>query len=113
MTLIVRTTRTLRVTEQKLTPEEVGQLAELAMDPRYESLLNVMERACISIDTAHLETPSGDPEAVMGGHCVSKAAWAFFLYVQKQVQNAYLTRTGEEEENRPAASLDDLLQGVT
>ena len=108
---ILRRTRTLKVTEIQVSPEQVELLAQLALDPRYESLLDVCERACIQIDTALVNTPVGEPEAILGAHAVSKAAWLFFVYVQKQVQNAYHTRAGEpESQERP--SLEDLLQGV-
>lgn len=111
MSLTIRTTRTLKVTEISIPPEEQELLVQLALDPRYEALLNVMERSCISIDTALVNAPLGEPEAILGAHAVSKAAWLFFTYVQKQVQNAYNTRTGEgAEESRP--SLEDMIQGV-
>lgn len=112
MEVLVRTARTLKVTEQRLSPEEQGQLAELALDPRYQALVNVMERACIEIDTGHLNTPPGNPEEVLGGHCVAKAAWSFFVYVQRQVQNAYNARAGESDENQTPVEIDDWLQGV-
>jgi hypothetical protein len=70
-----------------------------------------MERACIELETAHLNTPAGEPEAVLGGHLMCKASWLFFAYIQKQVLNAYNSRAGDDEQNKPA-SLDDLLQGV-
>jgi hypothetical protein len=94
-----------------VSPEEKEQLAQLFTDPRYEALLNVMERACIELDTAHLNTSVGEPEAILGGHAVAKAGWKFFLYVQKQIVSAYNTRTGETEE-APQPTLEDLLQGV-
>jgi hypothetical protein len=99
------------VTEINLTAEEKENLAQLYSDPRYESLLNVMERACIEIDTAHLNTSVGNPEEILGGHAVAKAAWKFYLYVQKQVVSAYNTRTGEPEQTS-TPSLEELLQGV-
>ncbi len=111
MELKLRTTRTLKVTEVRPTPAELVQLTDLALDPRYEALLNVMERACIELETAHFNTPVGDPEAVLGGHCVAKAAWLYFTYVQKQVLNAYNSRVGTDEDT-PPPSLEDLLQGV-
>lgn len=111
MDLKVRTTRTLKVTEINLSAEEKEKLAQLFSDPRYEALLNVMERACIELDTAHLNTPIGEPEAILGGHAVSKAAWRFFIYVQKQIVSAYNTRTDSEETDNPP-SLEDMLQGV-
>jgi len=112
MDLTIRTARTLKVTEQKISPGEMGQLADLALDPRYEALLNVMERACISLETAHLNTSPGQPEEVLGGHAVSKAAWMFFVHVQHQVQNAYHMRAGESTEEGPPDTLNDMLQGV-
>jgi hypothetical protein len=107
----IRKTRTLKVTEIKLTEEELTDIALLFTDPRYQSLLNVMERACISIDTAHLDTPTGEVETVLGGHCVAKAGWLFFQYVQKQVYSAYHTRT-QMEEPAEKPSFADLVQGV-
>ncbi len=111
MEIKLRTTRTLKVTEVRLTDEQMAQLADLSMDTRYETLLDVMERACIELETAHLNTDVGSPEAVLGGHCMAKAVWLFFAYVQKQVLNARHTRTGGEEHNE-SPSLDDVLQGV-
>jgi hypothetical protein len=107
----LRTTRTLKVTEIIVTDEEKAQLAQLAADPRYQALLNVMERSCIELETAHFNLPVGDPEAVLGGHCLTKGVWLFFTYVQKQVLNASYTRTKEEGEETPA-SLEDVIQGV-
>jgi hypothetical protein len=99
------------VTEVQVSAEERENLAQLYSDPRYETLLNVMERACIELDTAHLNTPIGDPEAVLGGHAVAKAGWLFYLYVQKQIVSAYNTRTGDEEA-QPEPTLEEVLQGV-
>jgi hypothetical protein len=107
----LRTTRTLKVTEIKVTPEESAQLAQLSADPRYLALLNVMERACIEFDTAHLNTAVSEPEAVLGGHCLSKGVWLFFQYVQRQVLNASLTQP-EDELEQPPARLEDVIQGV-
>lgn len=111
MELKLRTTRTLKVTEVRLTPEEQVQLCDLALDPRYQALLNVMERACIELETAHFNTSVGDPEAVLGGHCLAKASWLFFTYVQKQVLNAYNNRAGDESETR-APSFEEMVQGL-
>lgn len=107
----IRKTRTLRPTEIKIPADELSLLAGLPGDPRYDALLNVMERACISLDTAHLETAISDPEAILGGHCVSKAGWQFFVYVQKQVQAAYYMRSKEGDDQAPA-TLEEMLQGV-
>lgn len=112
MELNIRTTRTLKVTEVRVSLEAEGQLAELHMNPSYNALLDVMERACIELETAHFNTAVGDPEAVLGGHCIAKSAWLFFTYVQKQVFNAYSRRIGTEEEPTEPAGLDDMLQGV-
>lgn len=111
MELAIRSTRTLKVTDITISDEERGHLAQLAMDPRYKALVNIMERSCIELDTAFINTSVAEPEAVLGAHCVSKAAWLFFTYVQKQVLNAYINQPGEEEET-PAPSLDDVLQGI-
>jgi hypothetical protein len=107
--LSVRTTRTLKATDIKLTPEQIGHLAQLALDPRYATLLDLMEASCIQLDTAMINVTPGEPEAVLGAHAVSRGAWLFFTYVQKQVQYAYNSRAGGEEElSRP--SVEDVLQ---
>lgn len=111
MELRLRSTRTLKVTEITVSGEEREQLAQLGADPRYEALLNTMERACISLETAHLNTPVGDPETVLGGHLLCKGAWLFFAYIQKQVLNAVHTRDNQEE-TREEPSFDDIIQGV-
>jgi hypothetical protein len=111
MEVIVRKTRTLKPTELSIPPGELALLAQLWGDPRYDALLNIMERACISLDTAHLETPIADPATVLGGHCVCKGAWQFFVYVQKQVEAAYNMRAGAKDETREP-TLEELLQGV-
>lgn len=111
MDLRIRKTRTLRVIEIEPTPEEREGLAQLYADPRYEFLLNVMERGCIALETAHLNTSAGDVEEILGGHAVAKSAWLFFTWTQKAVLNAYNTREGEPEPVEEA-SLEDLLQGV-
>jgi len=71
-----------------------------------------MERSCIELDTAFINTPVGYPESILGAHCVSKAGWLFFTYVQKVVLNAYIQQTGEQEVETPPPSLNDVLQGV-
>ena len=111
MELRLRKTRTLKVTEINLSPEEREGLAQLYQDPRYEFLLNVMERACIELETSHFNTSTGDPEAILGGHALAKGTWLFFTYVQKQVLNAYHTRVEPEEPIEPP-SLEEVLQGV-
>jgi hypothetical protein len=107
----LRTTRTLKVTEIIVTDEEKEQLAQLAADPRYEALLNVMERGCIELETAHFNSNVGDPEAVLGGHCLAKGVWLFFTWVQKQVLNASYTSSTDEGQQAPA-KLEDVIQGV-
>lgn len=112
MEVRLRTARTLKVTDVKISDEERVDLAELFKDKRYQSLLNVMERACIELETAHLNTSLGQPEEILGGHAVTKAAWLFFTYVQKQVLNSYNSRTADTEEPLHAQTLEEMLQGV-
>jgi hypothetical protein len=112
MPLTVRTTRTLKATDIKFTPEQIQQLARLSLDPGYQTLLDLMESACISIDTAMVNASPGQPEEVLGAHAVSRAAWLFFTYVQKQVVYAYNSRAGDSEEPAPSPSIEDILQGV-
>jgi hypothetical protein len=107
----IRSTRTLKVIEEKISDEERANLAQLYMDPRYLSLVNVMERSCIALDTCFVNASVGQPEEVLGAHAVSKAAWLFFTYVQRAVLNCYTMQPGEEEEVAPP-SLNDVLQGV-
>ena len=106
-----RKTRKLRVTEPAISAEEKRNLAELYKDARYESLLNVMERACVEVETAHFNTPLGDTETILGGHLLAKGTWLFFQYVQRLVLNAYNTREGEPEPEAPP-SLEEMLQSV-
>lgn len=111
MDIRLRKTRTLKVTELVVSSEEKEAMAQLYTDPRYEFLLNVMERACIELETAHFNTSVGDPEGILGGHALAKSAWLFFTWVQKSVLNSYRTREDDEEPVEPA-SLEDMLQGV-
>jgi len=106
-----RTTRKLKVTELVISEEEKRQLAQLYQDERYTALLNVMERVCIELETAHFNTPVGDVETVLGGHILAKSSWLFFQYVQRMVLNAYNSREVETEPESPP-SLDEMLQGV-
>jgi hypothetical protein len=111
MEVRLRTTRTLKVTDVRVSDQEREHLAQLYQDARYESLLNCMERACIEIETAHLNTSVNEPEAVLGGHILAKATWLFFQYVQKQVKSSHDMQLVEEHpEEEP--SLEDVLQGV-
>jgi hypothetical protein len=112
MEVRLRTTRTLKVTELKISDEERELMAQLFKDSRYEALLNVMERACIEIETAHFTTPLGDPEGILGGFAVAKAVWLFFTFIQRQVQNAYLSRAADTEEVTEPPTLEDFLQSV-
>lgn len=112
MEVRVRSTRTLKVTEVRISDEERAELAELYKDLRYNTLLNVMERACIELETAHFNTSVGQPEEILGGHAIAKASWLFFAYVQKQVLNSYNSRAAATEEPQEPPTLDELLQGV-
>jgi hypothetical protein len=111
MDVKVRSARTLKVTDERISDEERANLAQLYMDPRYVALVNVMERSCIALDTCFINASVAQPEEILGAHAVSKAAWLFFTYVQKQVLNCYTMQPGEEEEV-PPPSLNDVLQGV-
>lgn len=111
MEIRLRTTRTLKVTELQLPPDKREQLAQLYDDPRYIALLDAMEMACISLETAHFNTSVGNPEEILGGHALAKSSWLFFTYVQKLVSNAYHTRTRDEQEVAPP-SLEEVIQGV-
>jgi hypothetical protein len=111
MDIRLRTTRTLKVTEVDISRAEKELLSQLFQDPRYEALVNVMERACISLETAHLNTSVGNPEEILGGHAVAKSAWLFFTWIQKAVFNSFHTRT-EDGEEVAAPSLEDAIQGV-
>lgn len=111
MEVKVRTARTLKVTDEKISDEERASLAQLYLDPRYVALVNVMERSCIALDSCFVNASVGNPEEVLGAHAVAKAAWLFFTYVQRQVLNCYTMQPGDEEEVEPP-SLNDVLQGV-
>jgi hypothetical protein len=111
MELKIRHTRTLKVTEVNPSREEQAQLAQLWGDPRYNALLNLMERTCIEIDSGLINAPVNDPEGVLGAQCVSKAAWIFFTYLQKKVLNAYQNREVDTEE-APQPQFEELIQGV-
>lgn len=113
MEVRLRTTRTLKVTEVKISDEERELMSQLYKDSRYEALLNVMERACIEIESAHFSTSQGDPEGILGGFAVAKASWLFFTYVQRQIYSAYLSRAVDTEEGpTEPPTLDEFLQGV-
>jgi hypothetical protein len=64
------------------------------------------------MESAHFGVSMGDPEAILGGFAVAKACWFFFTYVQRQVQNAFLSRAADTEEPSTAPSLEEMLQGV-
>lgn len=112
MDIRLRTTRTLKVTEVQISDQEREHLAQLYQDARYESLLNVMERCCIELETAHLNTSMNEPEAILGGHLVAKAAWLLFQYLQRQVKSSHDMRMGDEDEGRPEPTLDEVLQSI-
>lgn len=115
MDVRIRSTRSLKVTEIKVSEEELIQLAELFKDSRYHALLNVMERACIEIETSHFNVPMTDPEGILGGFAVAKACWFFFGYIQRQVQYAFMSRSAspeEVEEELEPPTMEAYLQGV-
>jgi len=112
MDVRIRTTRKLKVTEVEISDEERELLAQLANDSRYEALLNLMERCCIEIETAHFNTSVNNPEEILGGHALAKACWLFFTYIQKRVQNAVLSRAADQEEMQAPPTLEEYLQGV-
>lgn len=112
MEIRLRTTRTLKVTELQISAEAREHLARLYQSPEYEALLDVMERACISVETGLLNASIGLPEEILGAHAVAKAGWLFFTYTQQQVQNAYVSRDRGAGEPTKEPSLNDLIQGV-
>jgi hypothetical protein len=112
MEVRLRSTRTLKVTEVRPNELEQVHLADLYQDARYESLLNLMERACIELETGHFNTPLNDPEGILGGHILCKSAWLFFTYIQKWVQNSYHSRAATEEVPQVEPTLEDMIQGV-
>jgi hypothetical protein len=113
MDVRVRKTRTLKVTEVKISEEECELLAQLYKDSRYQALLNVMERACIEMESAHFSVPMGDPESILGGFAVAKACWYFFTYVQRQVHNCFSSRAADEEEGPiEPPTLEEFIQSV-
>ena len=108
----IRTTRTLKVRDVELSPETRDALANLFKnDAGYQALLDVMERACVEMETALFNTDTGNPDEVLGGHAVCKAMWKFFVYVQKQVYSAHMNQSGEEQGAKPP-SLEEVIQGV-
>lgn len=108
----LREARTLVVTEVLVSPEEQGELASLYKDSRYQNaLLNVMERACISLDTAHINTPLGNRDEILLTFAVAKASWLFFTYVQKHVLNAYNNQSLEPDEKQ-APDLSEVIQSL-
>lgn len=106
---MIREHRTLSVKDQALTEAELAMLSELSMDPRYQVLLDVMERACIEQETALINCPVEQPERILGEHAVSQAAWKFFTYIQRQVQNAHIHRTGIQAEPEPLSETERIL----
>lgn len=112
MEVRIRSMRTLKVTDVKVSDEERQQLASLRDDGRYQVLLDTLERICIEIETSHLNTSFGEPEAILGGHALARAAWLVFTYLQKQVENAYLSRTALPEEPIEEPTFEEILQGV-
>jgi hypothetical protein len=108
---MIRKTRTLKVTEVRVTPEQQRELATLYKMSCYEALLDVMERSCIQIESCLIDAPVGNPEEILGAHAVTKAAWLFFHDVQKQVYSAYQKQLGDEA---PASkpSLNDVIQSM-
>ena len=112
MDVRLRSARTLKVTEARITAEELELLAQLHQDSRYQALLDVMERACIELETAHLNSPLSNPEEILGGHAVARAAWLFFQYIQKQVIFAFHSRSAADEEPVTEPTLEEVIQGV-
>ena len=100
------------MTEVRISDEQRAELAELYKDSRYNTLLDVMERACIEVETAHLNTSPGQPEEILGGHAIAKACWGFFIYVQKQIVSAYNGRVSDNDGPITPPTLDEFLQGV-
>jgi hypothetical protein len=108
----IREQRTISVTQLDLSPVAKAALSELSQGPYYPHLLDLMERACIEMDTALINTPAADPEAVLGAHAISAAAWKFFTYIQRAVQNAHNQHTAIEPEPPEPPSEEDRIQGI-
>lgn len=107
----LRRTRTLKVTEVAISDDECIEIAALYKSSHWQALLNVMERACISIETGLINAPVGNPDEILGAHAVTKAAWLFFQYVQKEVYSSY-NRQMQEPAGQEETPLNDLIQGV-
>ena len=61
-------------------------LFNLVQMPGYETLLDIMERACIQQETKLINADASDEVHVLAEHKMSKAFWQVFIAVQKEVQ---------------------------
>jgi hypothetical protein len=83
----LRTGRTLGVTAQP-SEAELQMLAELSRHPGYATLLNVMERAVVTMESRLISTPVDATKKVIAEHRKVQAAWQIFEYLQETVKGA-------------------------
>lgn len=109
----VRTKRTLSVMDAPLKGEEKLFLSQLYNGPHYEALLNLFERSCIEQDTRLINTDAKDVQAVLSEHRMSKAMWLLFVEVQRKIKACHdEVMHGEETDERPELTEEEILQGV-
>ncbi len=73
-------------TPEQLTKQDRMDLAMMRSTAGYEVLRTVMEQQCEKAVTRHLNTDADDDRKIISSFYMAKAAWQFFVSVQKQVE---------------------------
>jgi hypothetical protein len=84
MSETIRTERRFGVTSQ-LTQLQRSRLTYLVQSETWSDVLDVLEMACIEIETDLINTPAEDEAAVLANHKLSKAAWKIFEQMQDKI----------------------------
>lgn len=71
--------------KRELVQSERVELLALTTMPGWNVLLDLMEMECIKTETDLINVPEEDETKVLALHKTSKAAWRFFVRIQKQV----------------------------
>lgn len=69
-----------------ISPSDAVELQRMVNSRGWQVALDLMEAAVIEQDTALINAPVEDEAKVLGQHKVAKAAWMFFVDVQKKMQ---------------------------
>ena len=90
----------------KLNRSQQHALYLLSESAGYQTLLDVIEMACVEQDTRLINTDAAHPEDVLNEHRMSKAFWQIFVAIQKKVEYERGEYLGQQQPQQTAMEDD-------